>query len=143
MLSEKKQWIEDVVSAYEDGASDHEVCKIMRITYAVFQRYYDDTENFRNLVEMGRTMSKAWWYEMGRANIHNTKFNTSLWMFNMKNRYGWADKTENVNTNENNENLDLDALEQKLRKLAPSVYKILKPEMTEAEVVSLNAYRPR
>jgi hypothetical protein len=141
--SDKKQWVEDVVAAYENGASDYEICKVMRITYGTFQKYYDETENFRNLVEMGRAMAKAWWYEMGRTNIHNTKFNTSLWMFNMKNRYGWADKTENVNTNENFENLDLDTLEQRLRKMAPSVYKILKPEMTDAEIVSLDAHRPR
>lgn len=139
---EKKQWIQAVVAAYENGASDHEICKIMRITYDTFQKYYDEAASFKELVEMGRAMAKAWWYEQGRINIDNTKFNTSLWMFNMKNRYGWADKTENVNTNENWDNMDLDQLEQRLRKLAPKAFKLLKPSMTDAEVVALDSRRP-
>lgn len=139
---DKKEWISNVVAAYENGASDPEVLRIMRITQGLFDKYYDELPAFKDIVDLGRVMAKAWWLEQGRLNINNTKFNTTLWAFHMKNLYGWADKTENVNTNENFENLDLNQIEGLLRKKLPQVYKTLKPDMTTAEIVSLDSHRP-
>jgi len=141
--TDKKQWIADVVAAYEGGASDPEILKIMRVTQSTFDNYYDTVPAFKEVVDLGRAMAKAWWLEQGRLNIHNTKFNTTLWAFHMKNLYGWADKTETVNTNENYDNMDLNQIESMLRKKLPGMYKMLKPEMTDAEVVSLDAHRSK
>lgn len=141
--TDKKQWISDVVEAYEGGASDPEILKIMRVTQPTFDKYYDEVPAFREVVDLGRAMAKAWWMEQGRANISNTKFNTTLWAFHMKNLYGWADKTESVNTNENYEGMDLNQIEGILRKKLPGMYKMLQPDMTNAEVVSLDAHRSK
>jgi hypothetical protein len=134
-----KAWINDLKDAYLQGASDVEICKILKMTQREFDSYYEKSPNFKEMVDIGRMMAKAWWYEQGRRNIENTKFNTTLWSFNMKNRYGWADKTENTSVDADFEDMDLSKLEQMLRKKAPSVLRLIKPTMTDAEIVNLDA----
>lgn len=134
-----KEWINELKDAYLQGASDVEICKILKMTQKEFDSYYERSASFKEMVDIGRMMSKAWWYEQGRRNIENTKFNTTLWSFNMKNRYGWADKTENTSVDADFEDMDLNKLESMLRKKAPSVLRLLKPTMTDAEIVNLDS----
>lgn len=126
-------WVERVREAYENGASDVEICAVMKITYSQFQDAYMRDSNFRKAVDIGRAMSKAWWYSQGRRNIGNNKFNTALWNFNMKNLFGWADKTENVNQEVTDESVD--ALASRLEKLLPGVLGKLHPGATQAQLL--------
>lgn len=126
-----------IEEAYMNGASDMEICKILRMTYSEFQEKYDSNLAFRKVVDIGRMMQQAWWLEQGRHNIHNSKFNTSLWMFNMKNRFGWADKTETVNQDLGPQSLD--ELKQKLVKMLPAMAKQLVPEMTSAQLLKASS----
>ena len=134
-----KEWINELKDAYLQGASDVEICKILKMTQKEFDAYYEKSPSFKEMVDIGRMMAKAWWYEQGRRNIENTKFNTTLWSFNMKNRYGWADKTENTSVDADFEKMDLAQLEQTLRKKAPSVLRMVKATMTDAEIVKLDS----
>jgi hypothetical protein len=138
-MSDVKQWVNELKDAYSQGASDPEICKILKITQREFDQNYEKSAAFKELVDIGRMMSKAWWLEQGRRNIENTKFNTTLWSFNMKNRYGWADKTENTSVDGDLEDKSLDQLEHLLRRKAPTVLRLLKPTMTDADIVSLDA----
>lgn len=126
-------WIAELEEAYREGASDHEVCSILKITYKKFQNYYESNPSFKELVDIGRTLSHAWWLTQGRKNITNGKFNTSLWNFNMKNRFGWADKTESKSLQ--SEDYDLDSLSTKLRTMLPDILQKLHPDMTQAAVL--------
>lgn len=93
--------------AYENGASDVEVAKVLKVTIARFHQMCEEIPDFAKFVENGRTLSQAWWVEKARANLWNKDFNTSLWNFNMKNRYGWADKIDTADkTDTENVNLD-------------------------------------
>lgn len=53
-----------------------------------------DLPAFAAFAEKGRTLSQAWWVYQARRNLFNKDFNTTLFNFNMKNRFGWADKVE-------------------------------------------------
>jgi hypothetical protein len=53
----------------------------------------EDTE-FGSMVEFGQLLSQAWWLTQGRINLTTRNFNTSLYSFQMKNRFEWTDKTE-------------------------------------------------
>lgn len=134
---------EKIIEAYEGGYSDVEICRILKITQKKFDLMYNDNPSFREMVDIGRAMSKAWWYAKGRENIDNTKFNTTLWAFNMKNRYAWADKTEAVNTNNNYEEASLDALQLQMRKMLPSILQDVAPDLPHAKVIELDSVRSK
>jgi len=64
---------------------------------------------------MGRTISESWWMEKGRKNLWNKDFNTGLYNFQMKNRFGWADKVDTGEKN-NSEPMNVDAARAELGK---------------------------
>lgn len=91
-----KSKLELAKDAYLEGASDVEVATVLGVTIARFYQMYEELPDFARFVDQGRTLSQAWWYEKARKNLWNKEFNTALWNFNMKNRYGWADKVDHA-----------------------------------------------
>ncbi len=89
-----KNWVITIAEQYAIGASDEEVCASLKISMTRFKSYYSADPNFRQAVDDGRGVAKAWWLAEGRKNLHNKQFNYTGWFQNMKNRYGWADKSE-------------------------------------------------
>lgn len=91
---------EEIEAAYAEGASDVEIAKLLGITLARFYKLEEEHEGFSILVEKGRTLAQAWWVMQGRKNLWNKSFNTPLYNFQMKNRFGWADKVDNGESGE-------------------------------------------
>lgn len=83
-----------VLEQYAAGASDQEVSKELGIPMSRFKKLYGADEDFRDVVDTGRSHALAWWMKEGRINLQNKQFNYTGWFQNMKNRYGWADKAE-------------------------------------------------
>jgi hypothetical protein len=133
MADEKPQWIETMLSLYEAGRSDTEVCKELRITRKQFEQYMSDVPAFAELVQRGRDYAEAWWLEQGRVNLKNRDFVTALWQFNMVNRHGWNSKRE---VSPADSNLNLDKLKDELRRALPDLGKML-----NTDVIDLNAAR--
>jgi hypothetical protein len=126
-----KDWAKKIIDMYEAGASDAEVAASRRIT---LQEYYDqmnDNAAFAKLVQFGRTLAQAFWEGQFRKNLSNKQFNTSLLAFYMKNKYGWADKTENVNSDTGS--TDVDALRAQVTKQVAKFLKENTPELTDAQ----------
>lgn len=94
-----------IEQAYSEGASDVEVCKILKIRQRDFEQKYQTNQAFREIVDIGRMMRRAYWMEQGRLNMQNPKFNRNIWLDFMKNEFGWADKSEVV-TKEREPSLD-------------------------------------
>lgn len=88
--------LDECRSLYEQGAGDVEIANKLGMTIKAFRELYDDNEPFRNFVDQGNTTAQAWWWEQARTNLKNKNFISSLWTINMKNRYGWAEKTDNT-----------------------------------------------
>ncbi len=54
-------------------------------------------QEFVGTINKARVLCQAWWEEQGMKNLEHSKervFETALWFINMKNRFGWRDKTE-------------------------------------------------
>lgn len=129
-------WQEKIQALYEDGASDIEICKALRFRPSVFDQNYSNNSAFRDLIDIGRIMAQAWWMEQGRKNVHNTKFNTSLYSLIMKNRFGWAEKVEsNGLTLSKDESLD--ALSTKAKAVLPELIRKLHPELQDSEILKV------
>ena len=124
-----------VQEAYENGASDVEICEIMRLTQGKFRSLYESNEGFHEAVDLGRVMSQAWWMKTGRRNLTNRTFNTSLWAFNMKNRFGWAEKTDN--TTQDGAELSVEQMADKLSKMLPGTLSKLFPEKTQQQLLAM------
>jgi hypothetical protein len=53
-------------------------------------------EEFSATIKKGVQLSQAWWHKMGRTNLKDKDFRDALWYMNMKNRFGWRDKHEEI-----------------------------------------------
>lgn len=102
---------------YAEGASDVEIAKELGITISQFLEMERDHPEFATFVAKGRTLSQAWWVYQARNNLWNKDFNTTLFNFNMKNRFGWADKIETNSTGDDSTK-SADTLKAELAKAA-------------------------
>lgn len=134
MPDSAKNWATDVILWYKQGYSDAEVAAAMNTTMRQFNTQLADNPTFAQLVEHGRTLSLAWWESQARINLNNKSFNTPLWVFNMKNKYGWADKVETTSTNENL-NMSLDSLRSDIDRKLKRLYKDNAAGLTAAQEV--------
>ena len=90
-------WVK-VRAAYEQGYADVEIMKLMGTTKEKFYELMSNDPKFREFIEMGRVLSEAWWMEQGRNNLkakQGERFDTALYTFITKNRFGWAEKIQN------------------------------------------------
>lgn len=128
-----KDWAKQLIALYADGCSDVEVAAELKITIKEYYKTVQDNPTFGKLVEYGRTLSQAFWEGQARKNLNNKTFNTSLWSFFMKNKFGWAEKSESVAQNENL-NTNLDSLRQQVENEVNRFIKKNKPELTDAKL---------
>lgn len=92
-------WYEIILESYKEGGSDAEAMALiyeMRGSFSesLFYRWLKDEEEFSQTIEAGRMLAKAWWVQNGRTNLSTKYFNYQGWFMQMKNRFGWVDKTE-------------------------------------------------
>lgn len=131
-VTQTKNWAKNIIEMYTAGASDAEVAASCNVTLQEYYRQLADNAAFSKLVEYGRTLAQAFWESQFRKNLTNKQFNTSLLAFYMKNKYGWADKTESVNGNDMG-STDLDALREQITKEVARFVKDSTPELTDAQ----------
>lgn len=127
----EKSWPDKAKEAYKSGAFDDEVCAIIGITKAQFDKMYQDVEPFKELVDYGRVACKAYWYGLARSYVieerDKPKLNAATWQFVMKNMYGWGDKNSEASLSANSQSLE--ELETKLKAIIPKMLKKLNVPM--------------
>lgn len=127
-----KDWARELINLYSEGYSDAEVAAEMKITIREYMKQVEENPTFAKLVEFGRTLSLAWWEGQARRNLGSKQFNTPLWVFNMKNKFGWADKVETRSEIENT-TISLDELRAKVAKQTYDYIKRNSPELSDAQ----------
>ena len=133
-MQDTRSWATELIENYRQGFSDAEVAAAMNITIKQFYAQLAENPSFAKLVEHGRTLSTAFWEGLARKNVANKNFNTSLYNFYMKNKYGWADKMETSNTTENT-NISLDALKEDINKKLKKLKDQNLPELADAQKI--------
>lgn len=87
-------WKDDIIALMRYGASRAEVYALLDISDKTFARLLREDKEFLRTIKYGERLSRSWWENMARTHLKNKEFNSVLWYMNMKNRFGWADKTE-------------------------------------------------
>jgi len=117
-----EHWADKLVRLYSEGASDVEVCAELKLSNRQFLSKERDDPVFAELVEFGRLASKAWWMQIGRkaAKLGSPAQAFNFWSANMKNRFGWNDKTE-ISEGRTTDSLSTDEIKSKLNKLKDKI----------------------
>jgi hypothetical protein len=78
----------------KEGASIVELSVELGISRETFYDISDRDPLFSDTIKKCKQLSEAWWEKKGRTNLENKDFNYTGWYMNMKNRFGWKDKSE-------------------------------------------------
>ena len=131
--------IEQMLEMYGNGCSDTQVCARLRMTHASYKKLQLENPVFRDAVNMGHILQKAWWEDQGHDNLKNKTFNASLYGLIMKNRFGYGERMEiSSGSGMDIETQSTDALENKLLSLMPSFAKVLRDRgVDDNEIIKL------
>ena len=84
---------------FANGESVPEVCADLGIHKDTFFEWVKTYKEFSDSYKKGLELSEAWWTKLGRAGATGkAKIQPATWIFNMKNRFKWTDRVEQVVT---------------------------------------------
>lgn len=109
-----KNWKEDVITLYRDGASDSEVRTILGVrresasqvvmSTSLFKRLMDEEPEFKETIDAGRCCAEAWHQQAGRNGMFcGNKFSAPVFTRIMQNRFGWNGSNSTTNNTYNSE----------------------------------------
>ena len=97
-LKYDQKYCDELISHMEKGKSFESFAGTIRVNRATIFRWKKNYEEFREAYEVGFCLSLNKWEDIGLAGLYmggkDNPFNSTVWVFNMKNRFGWTDKKE-------------------------------------------------
>lgn len=87
-------WMDIVRDCGQNGQSAVTIRCKLGIGISGWETLLEDSEDFRETVKEAKALCEHWWEERGREMAMGEDGNATVWIFNMKNRFGWKDKTE-------------------------------------------------
>ena len=95
----KPEMAAKTVTLQSEGLSLYEVCAELGINLDTIYDWSDPTSprynyEYSEALKAADIMYKAWWTKQGRIGLRDKEFNTSLWIFNAKNRIGYRDTVD-------------------------------------------------
>jgi len=87
-------WKDRMLAAASEGKSAVEVRHEIGIGRSAWETLLEDSDEFRAAEKDARELCEVWWERSGRTLAMAGGGNSAIWIFNMKNRFGWRDKKE-------------------------------------------------
>ena len=88
----KKDHPEDLVEHMSKGYSISSWCAKHKISRKTFDSWLLRYREFKRAHDLAKTGAQSWWEDLGRDMALGG--NAATYIFNMKNRFGWADKQD-------------------------------------------------
>lgn len=90
----REGWKEMVIDAYEEGATDIEVSRVvLRIGKGTFNKLLKEDKEFSDTVQAGREYAEAWYMKQLRKSIWSeVRFNYQSMAMTLRNRFGYDAK---------------------------------------------------
>ena len=100
----KPEFCDMLIKYMAQGFSLEAFCGSINATFSSVYRWlkHPDYGDFRQARKIGESKQREFWEQVGRSGLMGEikGFNTAVWVFNMKNRYGWNDKRVEDETKE-------------------------------------------
>lgn len=92
----KTEMCEQVIDHMAKGFSKEATAAHIGICEDTLYDWIKTNPKFSEAIKEGSLKSRLWWEKTGMGGMLGKLpgFSASTWIFNMKNRHGWADKTE-------------------------------------------------
>lgn len=87
-------WKQIIMDCGQEGGSAVEMRCLLGIGESAWGTLLEDSEDFRGTVKAAQALCEVWWERRGRDMATGGDGNATVWIFNMKNRFGWRDKQE-------------------------------------------------
>lgn len=94
----KEEMCDIVIECGKQGMSRHEMALQLGIHYDTLVEWEKVKPEFSDALKISKAYSQAWWEKLGRDGACgiNPNVNSTMWIFNVKNRFSsdWKDKQE-------------------------------------------------
>lgn len=98
-LKYKPEYVEQLPSMFANGEDVAEVATALGVSRQTFYNWVEAYPDFKEAYEIGKQKSEAWWAKLGRAGAAGkVDIQPTVWIFNMKNKFGWKDRVETDHT---------------------------------------------
>jgi len=89
-----QNWREIVRQCGDSGQTFATMRIRLGIGRASWNRLLKEYEEFAEIVDDAKERSEHWWFERGRAMAMGADGNATVWIFAMKNQFGWRDRAD-------------------------------------------------
>lgn len=91
--------LDKIIECAKEGMSIEETCVELDITTETWYDWSNEEserfkKEFSDTIKRHKELCHAWWLREGRIALRDKDFSFTGWYMNMKNRFGWKDKSE-------------------------------------------------
>ncbi len=89
-----KNWKQGMIDIATEGGSDVRARVFLKVSNDLWYRLKDEEPQFSETIKQCKQLCETWWETKGMEMMSEGTGNATIWIFNMKNRFGWRDKSE-------------------------------------------------
>lgn len=90
-------WQEIMQECGQEGGSATEARCLLGIGESAWGTLLQDSVEFQRAEKERQALCAVWWERQGRRMTTDGQGSAAVWVFNMKNRFGWRDRIEQDN----------------------------------------------
>ena len=91
----RQEYCDLLVKHMEDGLSFESFAGVVHVDRDTIYEWANKHKEFSDAKKRGQALCQIWWESKGKEGLFtgkDEKFNATVWLFNMKNRFGWRDQ---------------------------------------------------